>query len=51
VVDTFRNKQACNVAGWIGEKRNWWDDSDCYRIGGRNGKYVLIAHQYGRRHR
>ncbi|GAA3243313.1 hypothetical protein ACFO1B_31130 [Dactylosporangium siamense] len=53
VVDTFRNKKACNFAGWIGEQRNWWDDSDCYRIGSRNHvRYVLVAHEYGgRRHR
>jgi hypothetical protein len=50
VVDTFRSKKACNFAGWIGEQRNWWDDSDCYRVG-RNGRYVLIAHEYGRRWR
>jgi hypothetical protein len=48
-VDTFRSKKACNWVGWIGEKRNLWDDSDCYRIG--RGRYILIAHEYGRWHR
>jgi hypothetical protein len=49
-VRTFQSKRACNVAGWIGEQRGAWDDSDCYRIG-HSGRYVLVAHEYGGRHR
>ena len=49
-VRTFPNKRSCTVAGWIGEHRGAWDASDCYRLG-RSGRYVLVAHEYGRHHR
>ena len=47
-VGFFPNRKSCLWAGKVGEWRDRWDDSDCYKVN-RRGTYVLIAHDYGRR--
>jgi hypothetical protein len=47
VVDVFRSYRACDRAGEYGEDRGYWDDYDCYRVGGHHGGgrngYALVV--------
>jgi hypothetical protein len=48
VIDHFRSKAACNIAGYRGERRNAWEDFDCSRVwfGRYRGTYALSVN-YG----
>jgi hypothetical protein len=46
----YRGRHACETAGHIGERRGYWDDSDCLRLGHSN-IYGLQVVEYHGRHR
>jgi hypothetical protein len=43
IVGYFRSPSACRTAGYIGERRGKWDNSDCIRVRGgfRRGLWAL----------
>lgn len=47
VVGYYRTLRACERAGWIGERFNKWEDSDCERVrfGFRRGLWALEVEQ------
>lgn len=45
VIGYYRNAFICHRVGSIGERRDRWDDYDCYRVrvGFHRGAWVLVA--------